>query len=338
MPRDLLPARFGPGLLRRVDQALGRLAEPLTPLPYCPPVEAAVEFDGVVDSLESLHLAFRELIDRVTAQLVRRGLGARKLAITFLRPYAAAIEKTIDLSSPTRSGAVLFNLVRCAMETVGEAKATKRRWHGATKGKNTPVFALRRSAAPPPRRYENYQPSGFTGLRLAVPVSERLTEEQIFLLEQEEHVGRRELARLIERLHIRLGEAALVAVQPVESYVPERAYRVQGSGFGVQEKQGMVGDEPRAAYRPLRLFAKPMEIAVMVRPSDARDGAPVFFTLDGRVHKIAHAVGPERIAGTWWVGHDKTRDYFDVEDEAGRRWWVFRVVETFKWYLHGRFE
>ena len=73
----------------------------------------------------------------------------------------------------------------------------------------------------------------------------------------------------------------------------------------------------------------------MVRPSDDSDGQPAQFTRAGRTHEVVHAVGPERIAGRWWDGHDKTRDYFDVQDEEGRRFWVFRVAETGKWYLHG---
>ena len=73
----------------------------------------------------------------------------------------------------------------------------------------------------------------------------------------------------------------------------------------------------------------------MVSPSDDREGRPVMFSHEGRVHRAAHCVGPERIAGQWWDGHDKTRDYFDVQDEAGRRFWVFRVAQTGKWYLHG---
>ena len=73
----------------------------------------------------------------------------------------------------------------------------------------------------------------------------------------------------------------------------------------------------------------------MVSPSDDREGRPVMFSRDGRVHRAVHSVGPERIAGRWWDGHDKTRDYFDVQDEDGRRFWVFRVAETGKWYLHG---
>ena len=75
----------------------------------------------------------------------------------------------------------------------------------------------------------------------------------------------------------------------------------------------------------------------MVTPSEDRDGRPVMFRLGRAVHPLRHAVGPERISGEWWRGHDKTRDYFDVEDEAGRRFWVFRVNETNRWYLHGTF-
>jgi len=81
-----------------------------------------------------------------------------------------------------------------------------------------------------------------------------------------------------------------------------------------------------------------MEIRVMVSPSDDAEGQPAAFTHEGQVRTIVHCVGPERIAGRWWDGHDKTRDYFDVEDTTARRHWLFRVRETSRWYLHGGFE
>lgn len=76
----------------------------------------------------------------------------------------------------------------------------------------------------------------------------------------------------------------------------------------------------------------------MVTPSEDAEGYPAAFTYEQTVHKVMHCVGPERIAGRWWDGHDKTRDYFDVADPAGRRFWIFRVGETGRWYLHGTFE
>ena len=76
----------------------------------------------------------------------------------------------------------------------------------------------------------------------------------------------------------------------------------------------------------------------MVSPSDDREGRPVMFVHEDGVHRVRHCVGPERIAGRWWDGHDKTRDYFDVLEAGGRRFWIFRVTQTGKWYLHGVFE
>jgi protein ImuB len=338
------------------------MPEPLVPLRYQAPIEAAVDFDGVVDLLEALWLTFKNLIGEVVESLVRRGLGARRLAVTFLRPYAPTIERTIDLSRPSRNPAILFNLIRCTMETIGDAKPTR--------GKRPALFRLHTGANAPPSSqrssartldHSDFVPRGFIGLRLAVPVFERLSEEQIFLLEQEEHLGQEELDRLVERLRIRLGQEALVAVQPVESHVPERAYREgkEGSGFRVQTSASSVEPgsgktkkrgtgalsfpepyalNPEPSHRPLHLLPMPCELRVMVRPSHDRDGAPVAFTLEGESYRIVHAVGPERIAGAWWLGNDKTRDYFDVEDEAGRRWWLFRVLQSSKWYLHGTFE
>ena len=64
-------------------------------------------------------------------------------------------------------------------------------------------------------------------------------------------------------------------------------------------------------------------------------------------HRVRHADGPERIAGEWWKRDREwfsVRDYFRVEDETGRRFWLFRRgngadAETgdMQWFLHGFF-
>ena len=63
-------------------------------------------------------------------------------------------------------------------------------------------------------------------------------------------------------------------------------------------------------------------------------------------HQVTHADGPERIAMEWWrdpQGHPLTRDYFRVEDDHGRRFWLYREglygreVERANWYMHGLF-
>ena len=71
---------------------------------------------------------------------------------------------------------------------------------------------------------------------------------------------------------------------------------------------------------------------------DLEGGRPVSFTLNDAIHRLHHVIGPERIAGIWWEGHNKTRDYYEVEASAGKRFWIFRVLQTARWFLHGRFE
>jgi protein ImuB len=77
------------------------------------------------------------------------------------------------------------------------------------------------------------------------------------------------------------------------------------------------------------------------------DQPPVAFTWRRRRHRIRRADGPERIYGEWWR-HDEesqsVRDYFQVEDESGQRFWLFRcgngldqATGDLSWFLHGLF-
>jgi protein ImuB len=54
---------------------------------------------------------------------------------------------------------------------------------------------------------------------------------------------------------------------------------------------------------------------------------------------VAKAEGPERIEPEWWRGnHKAARDYFWIQDGAGRRFWIYRSRGgERRWYLHGLF-
>ncbi|CAN5657203.1 hypothetical protein BH09PLA1_BH09PLA1_20880 [soil metagenome] len=184
LPRESLPARFGPQLLLRIDQAFGRLAEPLVPLEPFSPISARMDFDGSVDSLEAIWLVFKTLLKTIVADLLKRGCGARAIDVEFFRPYALTLHKSIRLSRPSRDPVNLFNLLRCAMETV-----------------ETDV--------------------GFLGIQLIVTSAQRISDEQIALMEHEEFAGEIELDHLIERLCVRMGQETVAKVQAVESHVPE---------------------------------------------------------------------------------------------------------------------
>ena len=361
LPRDVLPARFGHALGERIDQALGRLPEPLVPLAHVEDVTAKMEFDGTIDSLEAIWAVFNELLSRVVTQLERRGHGMRQLDVDFLQHYAPPVRKTIMLSRPSRDPTNVFNLFRTAVEGGLEGSGVKVQGSGSRKKLRAkrPPASSPGPIAPEPEPFH-----GFSGLRLVVPVHERMTDEQVRLLDGETYAGQLELDRLIERLCARLGDAAVVRPELVESYVPERAWRAASGNAA----QGPVGKSTKrraapsesasppgrpAPHRPLHLFPEPREVRVLAEPCDDCEGAPRQLVLpDGHVHPLAAAVGPERIAGEWWRGHDKTRDYYDVADDAGNRFWIFRVTNRWtvkdrdgpeemrastRWFWHGVF-
>ncbi|WP_048863210.1 DUF6504 family protein, partial [Acidisphaera rubrifaciens] len=75
------------------------------------------------------------------------------------------------------------------------------------------------------------------------------------------------------------------------------------------------------------------------------DEPPAFFVWRRVRHRIRRADGPERIHGQWWLRDAEiwaVRDYFRVEDESGRRFWLYRrgdgadpATGDGGWFLHG---
>ena len=77
------------------------------------------------------------------------------------------------------------------------------------------------------------------------------------------------------------------------------------------------------------------------------DHPPRAFTWRRMRHQVRWADGPERIAGEWWRRDAEVaavRDYWIVENEKGRRFWLFRqgdgvdpATGGLSWFLHGFF-
>jgi protein ImuB len=173
---------------------------------------------------------------------------------------------------------------------------------------------------------------GFVAFRLNVPLYERIVGgEQSTAFGGPEDADLAGMERLADRLRLRLGAAAVIRPALVGSYLPERSWR---------PGDATTAEVPPRAVRPLCLLPVPDEIRVVCEPSDDRVGSPRQFTFGGTVHRLTHAVGPERVVGEWWRGREKVRDYYDVEDETGRRFWIFRAVlaAPTRWFLHGRFQ
>ena len=155
-----------------------------------------------------------------------------------------------------------------------------------------------------------------------------------------------ELAALIDRLSNRLGLESVRRVGLRASHLPERAVVTRPALDGPTPIDTTESQGPTSPPRPVRLLAAPELVnAEIANPHDA----PSQFYWRRRAHRVVCAEGPERIAPEWWredesadanAANAATRDYFRVEDEAGRRLWLCRAISTggaIRWHVHGVF-
>ncbi len=205
-------------------------------------------------------------------------------------------------------------------------------------GTATPVRDVRRLTRLLCDRLEKVDPGfGVETMVLAAPIAEPIIQKSIASDLTEAPVP--DVTGLIDTLTNRAGAQRLYRAAPAQSDVPERSVR------RVEPTAPETGEGwPLRWPRPTRLLAWPEPIdAVALLP----DQPPVSFTWRGVRRRVRRADGPERIFGEWWRRDgelDAVRDYFQLEDDAGGRFWVFRrgdgersVTGNLSWWLHGLF-
>ncbi|MCM8558249.1 DNA polymerase Y family protein [Sphingomicrobium sediminis] len=147
------------------------------------------------------------------------------------------------------------------------------------------------------------------------------------------------VGRLVDRIATRLGPQAVTRPRHRASHMPERA---SGWASAIADK-AEEKPAPLQAPRPERLLDTPEAISVLYATPE---GLPRRFVWRRAVHDIKKVEGPERIAPEWWREYRpaRLRDYYRVEDQAGRRYWIFREGlfgdgrgGDPAWYIHGLF-
>jgi protein ImuB len=91
---------------------------------------------------------------------------------------------------------------------------------------------------------------------------------------------------------------------------------------------------PQAGDRPLWLEPEPVALAVL---SVVPEGPPIRFRLGGDDHRVERYWGPERIETGWWRTRCIRRDYYQVETQEGQRYWLFRELNSQRWFVQGAF-
>lgn len=170
---------------------------------------------------------------------------------------------------------------------------------------------------------------GIEMLRLSASEVAPLAPEQNELAAAEKD-GRVE--PLLDALANRLGADRVVRLAPRASHIPERAQQALPANAALPETWP-------AARRPVRLFSPPEPVEAV---APVPDSPPLLFRWRARTHRIVRADGAERIAAEWWRREAPERDYYLVEDQDGRRFWLYReglfgADPPPRWFLHGMF-
>ncbi len=327
LPRAPLARRFGPLPLLRLDQALGLEDEPISPRLPVPMLSAERRLFDTVRSEDDVLALTAHLAGTLREGLERRGEGGRLFALLLFRVDGRVFRIHAATSTPLRDPQ------RIAL-----------------------VFRERLAAV-----HDDLDAGyGFEIVRLCVLRSEAFEAVQEGFCAGAD--GNGPLSAFAERVVARFGPESLFAVTLPESHVPERAAHLvsvlefweggpgagEGLGAGVARpaKSTSAQDRPPKdrplGDRPLRLFAPPEPVETV---AGVPEDAPKTFRWRRSFHRITRTEGPERIAAEWWIdGEDQpSRDYFRVEDDAGRRFWLFREgiyrddAARPRWFIHGVF-
>ncbi|PTM96095.1 protein ImuB [Mycoplana dimorpha] len=313
LPRAPLARRFGPLPLLRLDQALGLEDEPISPRLAVPMLSAERRLFDPVQSEDDILALAAHLARTLKEGLERRGEGGRLFALLLFRVDGRVFRLHAAASTPLRDPDRIVLLFRERLAAVHDDLDA------------------------------GY---GFDLIRLCVLRGEPFETAQAGF--SDDAGEGRSLSAFADRVVARFGSESLLAVTLPESHVPERAAFLAPVADRQEHDRAIGGDKPAhvaaapVSDRPLRLFTPPEPVETV---AGVPEDAPKTFRWRRGFHRITRTEGPERIAGEWWIdGEDHpARDYFRVEDDAGRRFWLFREgvygTETRlpRWFIHGVF-
>ena len=317
LPRAGLARRFrGPQGLRvveRLDQILGVSAEVLRPERPAPLYRAWTVFADPLTDIEGVAHQLPALAQALAEQLDRDGRGARTVRLVGFRVDGRTTAIEAALSAPAAATAHLLRLLK--------ERGLERLDLGF----------------------------GVDALMLCADKAEPMRARQIETPGQDgvDEVADDALAALIDRLRARLGDGAVGRPRRRESWLPERSeiwVRAEPAPPKTSDR-----DDPRP--RPILMFDPPEPVQTL---AELPDGVPARFTWRRAPRRVVKAEGPERLAPEWWKAEaaerlgpwaQRTRDYYRVEDDQGRRYWIFReglygredAERIPGWWLHGVF-
>lgn len=303
--REALRARFGPQLGQRLDQLSGITGEAMSALAYEPSYRSQLDFAEPVTAMPVILDAAGILIARLTEQLRNNGVGAQSFTLTLIDTGGSGSEIVNALARASHDADHICRLFRDRFTTLEG-------------------------------RFDEH--SGFDAAILHASAIERMEAIQSSLAPNGSQDGSASIHALFDRLTARLGSRAVTRFDFRQSHIPERA------SLSVPVLSHFSGYEKRPTpTRPFLLLPHPEPVTAL---AELPDYPPRRFTWRRVNYRVAKAEGPERIESEWWKPgetHSRPRDYYTIEEEGGRRFWLYREglyadpAHPPKWFMHGMF-
>ncbi|MBV9112632.1 MAG: DNA polymerase Y family protein [Hyphomicrobiales bacterium] len=345
-PRAPFAARFEAELLKRLDQALGRVPEPLVFLSPPPSYRKIIRLIEPILTQDTIIALSKRLMRSLVFALRRDGVGARQLRLALYRVDGEVFSFDLGLAMPTRDFEHVGRLLALKLERLGSqdllsARAKRMR---SGKGRDFPRTWGKFGKTLPEAIDADF---GFEAVSLDITLAERMDPRQSGLAGVSGDSDRAaRCAALIDGLRQRLGPRSVKRLAPVESHLPEKA---ETSRDAADVPPSWRSSWTSSCARPASARLRPPLLLRRAEPAQVvalmPEGAPRRFHWRGEMHAVALAQGPERIAAEWWRERkpQPTRDYYLVENEEGRRFWLYREGlygrETVspRWFVHGFF-
>ena len=299
VPCDSLAARYGPGVVLRVNQALGLAEEPITPYRAPAPYQTGQTFAEPIATTLAVEQVLRNLLTALCARLEKEQRGARRFDLRCHRVDGSAAALPVRTSKSSRS---ITHLMRLFMEKISSLDA----------GFGIEIMILSAS-----------------DIAVDVPVQRTLPHCGDGVAENTS------LDELLDRFGLRLGFERVCRFQIRESLLPEFSTEFVPVTSAVLPGTSW----PEHRIRPVRLIEPPVPIQVTEinpgkSPARIRLGRQLHRIVRGEgPERLTPEWWRDPPAG-WTV-----RDYYRVETEQGARFWIFREIRAEpgeRWFLHGQ--
>ncbi|MFD0914840.1 Y-family DNA polymerase [Pseudahrensia aquimaris] len=311
----------------RLDQLCGAVAEPLRYIQEPKQFRITKPCPELALEQGAIGLVLDELLPELCALLAKAGQGARRFQLIGYRADGGLGSTHVALSQPVNKPASIRRLFNDRLDHIDC-------------GYGIDLFVLEAIGAEPVH----------------------INQHDMMDAEQAQQTSA-SLAAFADSVGNRVARKAVFKPAPRTSHVPERSQRLVDVTTPV-DWQAWKAVQPVWSPRPLRLLPRPEPAEVTAALPDS---PPAQFVWRRVMRRVIRARGPERILPEWWHDDLKTkssatfRDYYDVEDSEGRRYWIFRsirddpieteeaasddgdeqtqpdTVRTIRWFVHGLF-